>query len=152
MSLKSSEIGFDKAELSAAVEESYCDADFRKSSRFRVNFGADFNADFGELDAFFRLFRVPGMFHCNSGPGAWVLGQGGSGAAAGIQFTPEQNVLAALVAWVEEGKAPETIGGVKFMNDTVGSGVAMGRRHCRYPYRHTYTGGNSTIASSWTCL
>lgn len=71
------------------------------------------------------------MFHCNSGPGAWVLGQGGGAPAIGVQFAAEQNVLAALVAWVEEGIAPEAIGGVKFVDDVVERGVAMERRHCR---------------------
>jgi feruloyl esterase len=60
-----------------------------------------------------------------------VLGQDGGAPAAGIPFAPYQNVLAALVAWVEEGEAPETIGGVKFVEDIVGKGVAMERRHCR---------------------
>jgi len=37
--------------------------------------------------------------------GCW--GKGGGAPATGI-VRSEQNVLAALVAWVEEGKAPET--------------------------------------------
>ena len=53
------------------------------------------------------------------------------GASAGIEFVPQQNVLASLVAWVEEGIVPETIGGVKFVNDTVSQGIAMERQHCR---------------------
>ncbi len=89
------------------------------------------DASFKALDVFFRLFRIPGMFHCNSGPGAWVLGQGGGAQAAGIPFTPEHNILAALVAWVEEDKAPERIGGVKFLDDVFEKGIAMERRHCR---------------------
>jgi feruloyl esterase len=122
---------FDKAALSAVSEMVDLNANSTKNTRFRVAFGADFDAEAEELDAYFRLFRVPGMFHCNSGPGAWVLGQQGAAAAAGIEFVPQRNVLAALVAWVEEGEVPETIGGVKFVNDTVGQGVAMERRHCR---------------------
>lgn len=49
-----------------------------------------------ELDHFFRFFRVPGMFHCNSGPGAWVIGQGGGPSAKGVPFDSPNNVLAAL--------------------------------------------------------
>ena len=111
---------------------SYADAGFEDRAEFEPSgmFHTD-DASFEALDVSFRLFRIPGMFHCNSGPGAWVLGQGGGASAAGISFTPEQNILAALVAWVEEGKAPETIGGVKFVDDVVGSGFAMERRHCR---------------------
>ena len=72
------------------------------------------------------------MFHCNSGPGAWVFGQGGSASAAGIPFESANNVLAAIVDWVEKGVAPDTIEGTKFVNDTVSLGVAFQRRHCRW--------------------
>ena len=85
-----------------------------------------------ELDDFFRFFRISGMFHCNSGPGAWVVGQGGNSAAAGIPYNKTNNVLAALVEWVENGAAPDTIEGTKFVNDTVTKGVAFQRRHCRW--------------------
>lgn len=131
---------------------SYVDVGFEDGAEFEPSgtYHSD-DASFEALDVFFRLFRVPGMLHCNSGPGAWVLGQGGGTPAAGIAFTPEQNALAALVAWVEEGKAPETIGGVKFVDDVVERGIAMERRHCRYPFRNTYIGGNSTLSSSWIC-
>ena len=84
-----------------------------------------------ELDEFFRVFRISGMFHCNSGPGAWVIGQGGGASAAG-PFKCAKNVLAALVDWVEHGKAPDTIEGTKFVNDSVTLGVSYQRRHCRY--------------------
>ena len=83
------------------------------------------------LDSFFRFFRVPGMFHCNAGPGAWVFGQGGASSAAGVPFHSSNNVLAALVRWVEEGVAPENIVGTKFLNDTVELGVAFQHRHCK---------------------
>lgn len=82
------------------------------------------------LDAWYRLFRVSGMQHCSGGPGAWVLGQGGGGAAAG-GFDADTNVLAAVVAWVEDGRAPERIEGTKFVNDTASLGIEFQRRHCR---------------------
>ncbi|KAL9635804.1 MAG: hypothetical protein Q9164_003232 [Protoblastenia rupestris] len=84
-----------------------------------------------DLDEFFRFFRVAGMFHCNSGPGAWVIGQGGGASAAGIGFEREGNVLAALVQWVEKGVAVEDIVGTKFVDDKVDQGVAFRHRHCR---------------------
>jgi feruloyl esterase len=84
-----------------------------------------------ELDEFFRFFRISGMFHCNSGPGAWVIGQGGGASAAGVEFASANNVLTALVEWVENEIAPETIEGTKFVNDVVMMGVAFKRRHCR---------------------
>lgn len=71
------------------------------------------------------------MFHCNSGPGAWVLGQGGGAAAAGIPFSREKNVLKALVDWVEKDVAPATIEGTKFVNDSIALGVSFTRKLCR---------------------
>jgi hypothetical protein len=70
------------------------------------------------------------MNHCNGGPGAWVFGQGGNAPAAGIPFDAEHNVLAALVDWVENGKAPTTITGTKFVDDNVSKGVDFRRAHC----------------------
>ncbi|KAK9442666.1 Tannase/feruloyl esterase [Metarhizium brunneum] len=104
------------------------------------------------LHDYYRFFRVSGMFHCNAGPGAWAFGQGGGAPAAGIPFDPEKNVLAAIVAWVEGGSAPETLTGTKFVNDTVALGVDFRRRHCLYPKTQTYIGGNHKHASSWKCV
>ncbi|KAK5996263.1 putative feruloyl esterase B-2 [Cladobotryum mycophilum] len=103
------------------------------------------------LHDWYRFFRISGMFHCNSGPGAWVLGQGGGAPSAGIPFTPQQNVLAAIIAWVEEGKAPDTLTGTKFINDTVSLGVDFQRNHCLYPNTQTYIGGDHKLPSSWKC-
>lgn len=71
------------------------------------------------------------MFHCNSGPGAWVIGQQGGELAQSIGFEPERGVLAAVVDWVENGRNPEWIEGTKFVNDTIEMGVEHRRRHCR---------------------
>ncbi|KAK2873512.1 putative feruloyl esterase B-2 [Arthroderma sp. PD_2] len=84
-----------------------------------------------QLDQFLRFFRISGMFHCNGGPGAWTLGQGGGAASEGIEFRRESNILAAVVDWVEKGVAPVTMEGVKFVDDDVSSGVSFRRRHCR---------------------
>ncbi|KAF3481130.1 ferulic acid esterase [Arthroderma uncinatum] len=86
----------------------------------------------GQLDHFLRFFRISGMFHCNGGPGAWALGQGGGAASEGIEFKRENNILAAVVDWVEKGIAPDTMEGVKFVDDDVASGVVFRRRHCRF--------------------
>lgn len=84
-----------------------------------------------QLDEFLRFFRVPGMFHCNSGPGGWVIGQGGATQAAGIPFESAYNVLAAVVQWVEKGTAVEEIIGTKFVNDSIDLGVDFQHRHCK---------------------
>jgi feruloyl esterase len=86
---------------------------------------------YADMDKWVRYFQISGMGHCSSGPGAWVLGQGGNAAAVGIPFEAEKNVLRALVDWVEGGVAPEYMEGTKFINDTVSLGVDFTRRHCR---------------------
>ncbi|KAL8948998.1 MAG: hypothetical protein Q9222_004854 [Ikaeria aurantiellina] len=122
------------------------------TERFYEHLAHGMKASSTELDYFFRFFHIPGMFHCNSGPGAWVFGQGGGMSAAGVPFEPSNNVLAALVHWVEDGVAPKYIVGTKFINDTVELGVDYQHRHCRYPLRSTYKGGDAKVVSSWECL
>ena len=104
------------------------------------------------LQDYYRFFRVSGMFHCNTGPGAWVFGQGGSSAAAGIPFQADQNVLAAMVDWIEKDDAPQGLLGTKFVNDTVASGVDFQRDHCLYPSVQTYQGGDYKDPKSWKCV
>lgn len=82
------------------------------------------------LQQWYRFFRISGMNHCNGGPGAWVFGQGGGAPSVGIPFDPQQNVLAAIVAWVEKGRVPESLTGTKFVNDDVSKGIDFQRIHC----------------------
>lgn len=110
---------------------------------------AEADASLGEWH---RYFPVSGMYHCNTGPGAWVLGQGGGAAAAGVGFDPGRNVLSAAVAWVEQGRAPETLRGTRFVNDAVDLGVDLERDHCAWPREQTYQGGDHRKASSWKCV
>jgi feruloyl esterase len=107
---------------------------------------------YSEMDTWVRYFQISGMFHCSTGPGAWVLGQGGNAAASGIGFEKERNVLAALVEWVENGVAPEWVEGTKFVNDTVAQGVGFRRRHCRFPFENKYLGGDSKDPGNWRCI
>nr|UBX54516.1 feruloyl esterase [Aspergillus sp.] len=85
-----------------------------------------------DMDAFLRFFRVPGMGHCSGGPGASCFGQMGGASAQGVPFSRETNLLAALVAWVEDGAGPDTVLGRKFVDDRMELGVEKERLHCRY--------------------
>ncbi|KAI1860242.1 uncharacterized protein JN550_011620 [Neoarthrinium moseri] len=124
------------------------------SKRFYEHLSTAMDYTPAQMDNFYRYFRVPGMSHCNSGPGAWVLGQGGNAASKGIPFDAEHNVLAAVVDWVERGTAPDVMLGTKFVNDDVDQGVAYTHRHCRWPLTSTYQGGDLDPhqADSWQCL
>jgi feruloyl esterase len=68
-----------------------------------------------ELDDFYRFFRISGMDHCAGGPGAWQIGQTSLGAA-NVTQDPQHNILLRMVDWVENGNAPETVTGTKFVN------------------------------------
>ncbi|RMY23559.1 hypothetical protein D0865_16467 [Hortaea werneckii] len=102
-----------------------------------------------EIDNFFRLYRISGMAHCGvggiSGAGAWMFGQSGAASAA------SNNIVHNLVNWVENDDAPDTLLGTKFWYDTPSMGIEFERAHCRFPYRTTYQGGDSTLPSSWGC-
>ena len=83
---------------------------------------------------FFRLFLVPGMSHCNGGPGYLLAG----GARGGDEPDdvprwpdpdPEHDVLSALDHWVQEGVAPEQI--LAFHTDPDGHSRTM--PVCAYP-------------------
>ncbi|KAF6797551.1 feruloyl esterase b, partial [Colletotrichum musicola] len=82
-------------------------------------------------------------------------GQGGGAAAIAdnLPFDGAHNVLAAVVRWVENGDAPDTITGTKFVNDTAGLGIDFQRRHCKYPLRSTFRGEglDAKDLESWRC-
>jgi feruloyl esterase len=84
---------------------------------------------------FYRLFLVPGLYHCEGGPGPNVL-----------------DTQAALEAWVEQGTPPQTIAATKFHNDKPADGVAMSRPLCPYPQVAHYKGdGDPADAASFVC-
>ncbi|KAH7367852.1 feruloyl esterase B [Plectosphaerella cucumerina] len=105
-----------------------------------------------KLGDWHRYFPISGMFHCSTGPGAWAFGQGGGAPAAGVGFDPGRNVLSAIVAWVEQGKAPETLRGTRFVDDAVALGVDIERDHCAWPREQTFLGSDHKEASSWKCV
>ena len=81
---------------------------------------------------FFRLFMAPGVAHCGGGAGPAPSGQ-----------------LQALLAWVEDGRAPETLPAVR--RDQSGA-VTRSRPLCAYPLVAKYKGSGSTDdAVNFTC-
>lgn len=114
------------------------------------------NVTSDQLDTWIRYFQISGMGHCNGGNGAWMIGQSDQNAR-GI-LDAKNNVLAAIVAWVEKGIAPESIEGKKMNDDGT---VAFTRKHCKYPKRNQFKAGGTvrevgeiavTDASDWTCI
>lgn len=84
---------------------------------------------------FYRLFLVPGLYHCEGGPGPNVL-----------------DTQSALERWVESGIAPATIGATKFRNERAADGVEMSRPLCPYPKVAHYTGqGDQADGANFSC-
>ncbi len=80
---------------------------------------------------FFRLFMVPGMFHCG----------GGVGCSSFDKLTP-------LMQWTEAGTAPERIVGARIVNGK----TDRTRPLCPYPQIAKYKGSGSTDdASNFVC-
>ena len=102
------------------------------------------SANAGDASNFARLFRVPGMGHCSGGPA-----------------TDQFDAVSALVAWVEQGTAPDSLlatargtgnaGGVNADLPTTWA-VNRSRPLCAYPKVARYKGtGSIEVADSFSC-
>jgi feruloyl esterase len=81
---------------------------------------------------FARLFLAPGVGHCAGGPGPQPTGQ-----------------FDAVVRWVEQGQAPETL---TAMRRDQATGVTRTRPLCQFPRVAKYKGSGSTDdAANFTC-
>lgn len=109
---------------------------------------ADVQAAMGGARAtkrFFRLFMAPGMAHCAGGPGAW-----------------QADYVEPLVAWREEGEAPERIIATQpgpmalphlAPDDRVAQTRQFTRPLCVYPKEARYDGtGDASDAASFRCV
>jgi feruloyl esterase len=80
---------------------------------------------------FFRLYMIPGLFHCGSGPGCGSF-----------------DVLSPLISWVEGGKAPQTLQAAR----VEGGKPVRTRPLCPYPQVAKYQGsGSIDDAASFRC-
>ena len=81
---------------------------------------------------FFRLFMVPGMWHCSGGTG------------------PDQHdPMTAVINWVEKGKAPESIKASRVVDKK----VVRTRPLCAYPKVARYSGnGSIDEAANFSCV
>lgn len=104
-------------------------------------------ANGGDASNFARYFPVPGMNHCSGGPTA-------------DQF----DMIAPLVAWVEQGKVPDSVvatargAGNAVPNNEVPAGWSTGsadrtRPLCAYPKTARYAGsGDINDAANFRCI
>lgn len=100
-------------------------------------------ANGGDASNFARFYRVPGMNHCAGGPS-----------------TDQFDMLSSLVAWVEQGTAPDKViagargaGNAGGVNADVPAGWAANRTRplCPYPKVARYVSGSIDAADSFTC-
>jgi len=113
-----------------------------------VNYYQSVLAKMGERAAqsFVRLYMVPGVQHCDGGPGPDSFGQVGK-----LVFDdPLHSVDAALEQWVEKGAAPSAIIASKYADDQ--QHAKMTRPLCAYPMAAKYKGsGDTNDAGSFVC-
>ncbi len=91
---------------------------------------AQHNGGLENTQDFFRLFMVPGMLHCHSGPGANAFGQVYTPTTPALKNDREHHVLRALEAWVEEGLTPEKLIAAKYIDNDAEQGAAFTRPLC----------------------
>jgi feruloyl esterase len=105
--------------------------------------------DIRATQGFYRLFMLPNVGHCGSGPGPDNIGAEGQTA---VSSDPQHDVVSALEAWVEKGTAPDKLIASKFTNDDPKQGIAMQRPVCPYPSEAVYAGtGDANSAASFVC-
>jgi feruloyl esterase len=99
--------------------------------------------------AFYRAFLVPGLYHCSGGPGPTVFT--GTQVPAS-QRDADHDALLSLERWVEQGKAPASIIGTKYVDGDATKGIAFQRPLCPYPQVAKYKGsGDLKDAANFAC-
>ena len=78
-----------------------------------------------DLRTYFRMFLMPGVFHCGLGPGP---------------SPDDSDWVSAIVQWVENDVSPDRILSRKVANGS----VVRTRPLCPYPQRAEYVGRGST--------
>ena len=108
-----------------------------------------------DTDSFARLYMVPGMQHCQGGPGPDSFGQSPSGAP-----DAQHNIELALEQWVEKGVAPSAIIATKSSStgpdrsDSAGPAKPgkITRPLCPFPQIAKYKGsGDPSDAANFAC-
>ena len=112
-----------------------------------------------DLSEFYRFFLIPGMQHCSGGvnDAPWYISGANQARSlatspAASEQDPTHNALLALMAWVEDGIAPEQLVATKYTNDDPSQGVTMQRPICPYPQEAKYVDGDQNKPTSFDCV
>ena len=122
-------------------------ADDMVPSQVSTDYYASVNSKLGpkQLEAFYRLFMIPGMWHCSRGPDVLFRSED----ALAIPLEPERDMLTALEQWVEHNRAPNS-----FVTSRLSKDGTIERTHllCAYPKFARYRGeGDVMRAESFAC-
>lgn len=103
------------------------------------------NGGRSRTQSFVRLFMAPGMGHCRGGAGPDRFG---GASSRPVSVDANNDMLSALVAWVEDGKPPSRIAASKVVDGK----VVRTRPLCPYPQRARYRGaGDTNLAANFDC-
>lgn len=103
-----------------------------------------------ETRKFYRLYMVPGMSHCADGPGPNSFG--GILQPRFPQADAKDDIVDALMQWVEHNGAPEKIIATKFRDDNPSKGILMSRPLCPFPAHARWIGkGSTNDAANFIC-
>jgi hypothetical protein len=101
-----------------------------------------------DASQFYRVFLVPGLYHCAGGPGASGFG----GSVVPPVVDADHDIVSAAAKWVEQGVAPERIIATKYVDNKPGGAVQLQRPLCAYPLVARYKGsGDMNDASNFVC-
>ena len=106
-------------------------SDTALNPRMAINYYEQVAARDADVRDYYRLYMVPGMFHCRGGRGITHL-------------EPFED----LTQWVEQGQAPDELIGEQ--RDLSGN-VKMTRAVCPYPQVAVYIGDDPNTAQSFVC-
>jgi feruloyl esterase len=117
----------------------------------------------GDMDDFFRYFLIPGMQHCwlSTVNAPWMMSglsqQVGLGAYANGYSVPgfmdkEHDAVLALMDWVENGTAIESVIATSWNISTGTLQPSRQRPICKWPTKAVYNGtGAVGVAANWHC-
>ena len=109
-----------------------------------------------DIQAFYRLFMVPGMQHCTGGPGAISFGNDELESLNAKPDDANHDILLALDRWVTQGVAPDKLiasGKIGADPKTKTEGIPLTRPLCAYPAVARYKGkGDTNAAENFTCV
>jgi feruloyl esterase len=100
-----------------------------------------------DAESFVRLYMVPGLQHCDGGPGPTGFRDAGA-----LRHDPEHDMAEALERWVEDGTAPGPIVAARYKPGAIPREVVRTRPLCPYPQVARWKGSGSTDeAANFAC-